>query len=180
MFKSIKDRCVGMSLHSLLRAFMALAISIGMAACDSDEPENGSDDPNTPASGIVTEAELVGKWTLVKDNVLYSEINPQKKDDVITYKGGSAPYYHFYKVTASDDGIISIAEVSASGSVIGSSLQYTLRGNDLVTADEQKVAGTIESYDPKHSWDNLRIKWNQDLSPLKFGAPVISTYMLGY
>jgi len=164
-------------LYSVICAVMVLALSMSISSCGDDEPENeGNGD--TPQAGIVTESELAGEWTLVKDNVLYSQVNSQKGDETISYSGNSAPRYQFYNVSVTEDGIISMVEVSATGSVIGTPVEYTLEGNDLVTVKEKKIAGTIENYNPSHSWDNLRIKWNKDYSPIDFGAPVISTYML--
>lgn len=156
--------------------FVVLAASVSFVSCGNDEPDNNESNGNTPV--LVTASELVGTWTFVKDNVLYSEINSQKEDEVISYSGNSSPLYHFYKVTASEDKEITIVEVSVSGAVTGSPIKYTLKDNQLVNIIDGKVAGTIEYYDAKHSWDNLRIKWNKDSSPIQFGATVISTYML--
>lgn len=163
--------------QSISNAFIILAFVICVASCDSDEPEStGIEEGNAPS--LVTTEDIIGKWTLVKDNVYYSEINPEKEDEVITYRGNAAPYYHFYNVTSSDSGIITITEVSATGSTIGTIGRYTLDGNNLVIVETEAVAGTIEHYDTKHTWDNLRIKWNESYSPIQFGAPVTSTYML--
>jgi len=160
----------------ILSAIMAVLMACCIVSCDNDEPVNNDD--NEPSSvGLVTASELAGKWTLVKDNVLYSQENSSKRDEVITYSGNSAPRYHFYNVTVSDDDVISIVEVSASGSVIGSPIQLELYGNDLKTLDG-KVAGTVLHYDKGHSWDNLRIEWDKDYSPISFNSAVISTYML--
>lgn len=175
MLKLFNLHAVRHSLHSVFCALMVLAISMSFASCDSDDPENGGDNSST---GIVTDAELVGTWTLVKDNVLYSEVDPRESDEVISYSGNSSPRYKYYEVSLSEDGILSVTEVSASGSTVGDTVDYVLKGNNLITVEGNNVAGTIEHYDSKHAWDNLRIRWNADYSPVKFGAPVISTYML--
>lgn len=159
----------------LLSTFMLVLMAISFVSCDNDEPENNDD--NNPTVGIVTANQLAGKWTLVKDEVLYSQVNSSKMDEVITYSGNSSPKYHFYNVSVSEEDIISIVEVSETGSVIGSPKKFSLEGNDLKTTDGV-VAGTITRYNKSHSWDNLRIEWNKDFSPITFNAPVISTYML--
>lgn len=176
MLRQLKLNAVKHCLYSVFCTMMVLAVTMSITSCDSDEPDNGGDD-NT-STGIVTESELVGTWTLVMDNVLYSEVNSQKTDETITYSGNSSPSYKFYKVTVSDENILSVTEVSVSGSKIEDSVEYTLKGNDLIIAQSDNVAGTIENYNPDHSWNNLRIKWNTDYAPIKYGAPVISTYML--
>ncbi len=173
MFKSFKENAAKRNIYSILCACMAL-LSMSFASCVSDEPDSGKD--NEPVQGIVTANELVWVWTLVKNNVLYSQVDPGKSDEVISYSGNASPRYRFYNVTISEDGILTMVEESVSGSAIGASIQLTLNGNDLIAADG-KVAGTIEHYDVSHSWDNLRIKWNAEYSPIRFGAPVVSTYM---
>ncbi len=159
----------------LLSTFMVVLLALCFVSCDNDEPENNGD--NNPTVGIVTADELAGEWTLVKDNVLYSKVNSLKQDEIITYSGNTSPKYHFYNVSVSEDDIISIEEVSITGSAIGNTKTFRLEGNDLKTMDGI-VAGTITHYDKAHSWDNLRIEWNKDYSPVSFNAPVISTYML--
>lgn len=109
--------------------------------------------------------------------VLYSQTDPSKQDETINYSGNSAPRYRFYKVSVSDDEVISITETSVTGSTTGKTLEFNLDGNDLMTLDGQK-AGTITNYNPDHSWDNLQIEWANGHSPISFNAPVISTYML--
>lgn len=74
--------------------------------------------------------------------------------------------------------MITIVEKSASGSTVGEPSKYTLEGKNLVSADDKKVAGTIENFDENHSWDNLRIRWEKDAPLNRFDAPVHSTYML--
>lgn len=162
----------------LLSSFMAVIMAICFVSCDKDEPENKDNkDDDKPTVGMVTANELAGEWTLVKDNVLYSKVNSSKQDEVINYSGNTSPKYHFYNVTVSEDGIISMTEISVNGSTIGNTKKFQLEGNELKTLDGD-VAGTITHYDKAHSWDNLRIEWNEDFSPISFNAPVISTYAL--
>lgn len=154
---------------------LVIIMAFCTASCDNDEPENNED--NNPSIGLVTANELAGTWTLVKNNVLYSQVNSSKQDEVIDYSGNATPKYRFYNVTVSEDDTLTITEVSASGGVIGNPMQFVLSGNDLKTLDGE-VAGTVSHYNKSHSWDNLRIEWNKDYSPISFDAPVISTYML--
>ncbi len=175
MKKSRKQYVGRLTANHILSVLMVILMAFPIVSCDNDEPEDKDD--NEPSAALVTATELAGEWTLVKDNVLYSKENSSKQDEVISYSGNSYPKYHFYNVTVSEDDIISFAEVSASGSVIGNSIQLELDGNDLKTVDG-KVAGTIQHFDKSHAWDNLRIEWNKDYSPISFNAPVISTYML--
>lgn len=165
----------GQYISLLLSSFILVLMAISVVSCDNDEPENN--DNNNPEVGIVSADKLAGKWTLVQDEVLYSKINASKKDEVITYSGNTSPKYHFYKVSVSEDDIILIEEVSVTGSLVGSPKTFHLEGNDLMTMDDI-VAGTITHYNKAHSWDNLRIEWNKEYSPVTFDAPVISTYML--
>lgn len=173
MFKSFNENAAKRTAYSILCACMAL-LSTSFASCVSDEPDSGKD--NESAQGIVTANELVWVWTLVRNNVLYSQVDPGKSDEVISYSGNTSPRYRFYNVTISEDGVLTMVEESVSGSIVSAPIHLTLNGNDLIATDG-KVAGTIEHYDASHSWDNLRIKWNAEYSPIRFGAPVVSTYM---
>lgn len=174
--KNIKN-CTELRLQSLIYTFMVFVVSFALISCEKEEPKDDGNEDDSQSS-IVTASDLAGKWTLVTDNVLYSKENSKKEDETIHYKGGSAPYYKLYNVSVSEEGVISMVEVSTSGSAIGSAKAFLLDGTDLVTVNGNKTAGVIVNYDPSHSWDNLRIEWNKDYSPTNFGAPVISTYML--
>jgi hypothetical protein len=174
--KKNKEQFVGkLKRFHMLSAMMMLMMIVPFVSCGSDEPENSGND--APEASLVTASELVGEWTLVRDNVLYSSVDSSKDDEVISYSGQSYPRYRFYKVMVSDDDVITMTEVSASGSSMGTPMQFTLEGNNLKTMDGD-TAGTITHYDPAHAYDNLRIEWNKDYSPISFNAPVISTYMI--
>ena len=164
-------------LKSIMSICMMAMVAIALPSCGSDEPDdNGGGDS---ATGMVTASELAGTWTLVKNRVLYSETDSGKDDKTIDYSGNASPRYKYYKVTVSDDVVITMVETSVSGSTVGTPVKYELKGNDLVLADNDKVvAGTVENYNPSHAWNNLQIRWNADYSPVSFGAPVVSYYML--
>ncbi len=97
---------------------------------------------------------------------------------MIDYSVVTAPYYRYYRVTVIDDNILYIQEKSASNSNIGLPLGYLMTANNLTTLDGETIVGTIEKLDNKHSWNNIRIKWNKGYSPVFFDAPVVSTYLL--
>lgn len=157
-------------------ALMVAFASLTVTSCGSDDEPN-NEEGDKPQTTLVTESDLVGEWTLVKNNVLYSESDPKKGDEVIDYSGNSYPRYRYYKISVSEDNTITMAEITASGYSTGDPVKYTLKGNNLVTVEGNHNAGAIENFDPNHSWDNLRIRWNKDHSPIDFGVPVISTYM---
>ncbi len=175
MKNDLKKQTESLPKTGLLSIVTVILMAFCFASCDNDEPENN--DNNGQATSIVSANELAGEWTLVKDVVLYSKTDTSKSDETISYSGNSAPRYHFYRVSVSDNEVISITETSASGSIIGKTLELKLDRNNLMTLDGKK-AGTITNYDKSHSWDNLRIEWAIDFSPISFNAPVISTYML--
>lgn len=154
---------------------LSIIIAFCIVSCDKNEPTDN--EGNAPATGIVSANELAGKWTHVKNNVLYSQVDSSKKDEVIDYSGIASPKYRYYNVTVSEEGVIIITEVSTSGSAIGNPIELELSGNDLKTLDGQ-IAGTVVNYNKSHSWDNLRIEWKKDYSPISFNALVITTYML--
>lgn len=175
MKKTFKQKSGMLKAAPVLCAVMALFMTVCVASCDNDEPGDGGGDQSV--AGIVTADELAGEWTLVQNKVLYSEVNPSKQDEVISYSANSTPRYRFYKVSVTDEDVISIVEVSASGSVVGTAMQLEMEGDNLIASDGN-VAGTVTHYNKSHSWENLKIKWNKDYSPMPFNAPVISTYML--
>lgn len=174
MKKNLKRETERLAKTGLLGLVTVILMAFCFTSCGDDEPES-----NEEATSIVSANELAGKWTLVQNVVLYSQTDPSKQDETIDYSGNSAPRYRFYKVSVSDDEVISITETSsATGSAIGKTLEFNLDGNDLMTLDGQK-AGTITNYNPDpRAWDNLQIEWANGHSPLSFNAPVISTYML--
>lgn len=149
----------------------AIILSLTMVACgDDDEPDGAS------GSGIVTPAELAREWTLVKNVVFYSEVDASKSDQTIDYSASSSPRYRFYEVTLIDDSILSWKEKSASGSKVGSPVEYTLDGDNLIDSNG-RICGKVEGYNLSHSWNNLRITWFADTSMNTFGAPCMSYYM---
>ena len=176
MLEKVNENSVKRYVSNIIGVLMVVAVSMSLASCGDDEPASGDSAIETPS--LVNADQLAGTWMLVRDNVLYSEVNAQKTDEVINYKGNGAPYYHYYQVTVSDIGVITMVEVSVSGAVIGTPVSFTLDQNELVTVEGNEVAGTIELYNTSHSWDNLEIRWKEAHSPISFGAPVVSTYKL--
>ncbi len=180
MKKNFEPNAKKLAGRSFIGIIMAVITAFGIVSCDSDEPENENEnnDDKNPVTGIVAANELAGKWILVKDNVLYSKVNSANQDVTIVYSGNSAPLYHFYQITVSEDAVIDMVEVSVYGSTIGTHIKLKLEGDNL-TALDGKTAGKILHYDKQHSWDNLRIEWTKEYSPISFNAPVVSTYMDG-
>lgn len=168
------------SLKGIIAFSMTLLLSLSLTACGSDEPddnENGNEN-NPPAKVEINPSSLAGKWMLIKDEILYSEVNPNQSNETIFYKGGSAPYYKYYMVSCDDEGVLSMYEYSiVNNSQISTTMKFKLDGKKIVGIDDNKELGTIETLDKKHSTDNLIIKWNKDSSPQGIDAPVISTYM---
>lgn len=165
----------GKLISGILFFVMMISMTLMFTSCGDDEPEKGGDENSV--GSIVTATDLEGSWTLVKNRVLYSETGSGKSDETIDFSGNSAPYYRYYKVTLTDDGMINFVETSATGRYVGDVMQFELKNDQLLTKDGE-VAATVQNYNPGHSWDNLRVKWTAEYSPVSYGAPVVSTYML--
>lgn len=141
-------------------------------SCNNDDP-NDSDGQET---SLVTIDDLARNWTLVKDNVKYSEVDASKSDKIIDYSATSSPRYRFFLVEATSESTMTWQEQTASGSSVGKSITLTLNGNNLVD-EKGNIAGVVEDYNPAHSWNNLRILWKPNSSMNSYGAPCVSSYM---
>lgn len=162
------------SVLPLLGTIFLLLFPVFFASCGSDEPD---DRDNKPTTGSVTAKQLVGDWTLVRDNILYSELDSQKSDVIQNYSGNSYPFYKYYRIKLIDDAITEWIEVSSTGTDLSFKTEMTLEKDNLISLDTKEVVGTILHYDKDHTWDNLRIKWAPNSKFNSNDAPVISTYM---